>query len=473
MKKNKITSLVFTLLLILVLVGVNIGASALVDKYPSLQVDFTVGKNFELSSEMESFLDTLETDVKITVLMTEETFENNGAYYMQINTLLKKMALYNSHISVEYVDLNNSPTFSENYPRISWDDPSEYLMLIESGDNYNVLDMDDVFESGIDYSSLTKYITASKFEQSAAVTIYNVISTDKPKVVFIKDVGEGDYSGFSNLLQTNAFEVEEINLTTTDIPEDADFVVLFAPSVDLTEQAAERLSAYLDDARQNKGNFIYVPSYQNVSCPNVDGILEHYSLAIGSGIVFETDTTYLITSESLYVTLVDYNSRIFMDGLVNQNIPVVFPYARPVEILEESEDVQGMLYSSTTAGIYPFDAGDDFNYEDVLTEEEIPVAVISSIENSNIVVLGSCDAFADALLSQSSYNNSAYFVNVFNTLAEKSSPDIVIESKTFSAYGLGLSSYSQIELLSIVLRFVIPGLILIFGIVVFIRRRNK
>lgn len=473
MKKNKATSLIFTLLLILVLVGVNIGASALVNKYPSLQLDFTIGKNFELSSGMKEFLDTMETDVKVTVLMPEEDFENNGAYYMQINTLLKKMALYNSHISVEYVDLNNSPNFSESYPKINWDDPTEYLMLVESGDNYSILDMDDVFESGIDYSSLTKYITASKFEQSAAVAIYNIISTDKPKVVFLKDVGEGDYSGFLNLLETNAFETEEINLTTTEIPEDTDFVVLFAPSVDLTDQAAERLTAYLDEARQGKGNFIYIPSYENVSCPNVDSILEHYSLAIGSGIVFETDTTYLITSESLYITLVDYNSRIFMDGLVNQNVPVVFPYARPVEIIEESESIQGMLYSSTTAGIYPFDAGEDFNYEDVLSEEEIPVAVISSIENSNLVVFGSCDAFADSLLSQSSYNNSAYFVNVFNTLSEKSSPDIVIESKTFSAYGLGLTSYSQIQGLSIVLRFVIPGLILIFGIAVFIKRRNK
>jgi len=52
-KKKKLSSVIFTLLLIVVLIGVNIGASALVDKYPSLKVDFTVGKNFELSSEME------------------------------------------------------------------------------------------------------------------------------------------------------------------------------------------------------------------------------------------------------------------------------------------------------------------------------------------------------------------------------------------------------------------------------------
>lgn len=465
--------MIFTLLLIIVLIGVNIGASALVNKYPSMQVDFTVGKNFELSEEMESYLDTVETDVKFTVLMLEEAFENNGSYYMQINTLLKKMALYNDHITVEYVDLNNTPTFSEKYDRINWDDSTNYLMVVESGDNYLVLDKDDVFESNVDYTTLTKYITASKFEQAAATAIFNVTTTEKPKVVFLKDVGEGDYSGFVTLLENNAFEVEEINLTTTEIPEDAEFVVLFAPSVDLTDEAKDRLYTYLDEGRQDGATFIYIPSYENVDCPNVDSILEHYSLSIGSGIVFETDSSYLVSSESLYLTLVDYNSRIFMDGLTNQNVPVIFPYARPVEIIEESENIQGMLYSSTGAGIYPYDAGDDFNYEDVLTEEEIPVAVISSLENSNLVVFGSCDAFAEALLNNGSYNNGPYFVNVFNTLAEKSSPDIVIESKTFSAYGLGLTSYNQVAVLSFVLRFVIPALILIFGIVVFIRRRNK
>lgn len=473
MKKKKLSSVIFTLLLIVVLIGINIGASALVNKYPSMQVDFTVGKNFELSSKMEEYLDTVETDVKFTVLMTEEAFENNGAYYMQINTLLKKMALYNGHITVDYVDLNNTPTFSEKYDRINWDDTTEYLMLVESGENYQILDMDDVFESGIDYSTLSKYITASKFEQAAATAIFNVTTTEKPKVVFLKDVGEGDYSGLSTLLQNNAFEVEEINLTTTEIPEDADFVVLFAPSVDLTDAAKDRLYTYLDDGRQDGANFIYMPSYEDVDCPNIDSILEHYSLSIGSGIVFETDSSYLISSESLYLTLVDYNGKIFMDGLTNDNVPVIFPYARPVEIIEESESVQGMLYSSTSAGIYPFDAGDDFNYEDVLTEEEIPVAVISSLENSNTVVFGSCDAFAEALLNNGSYNNGPYFVNVFNTLAEKSSPDIVIESKSFSAYGLGLTSYSQVEVLSFILRFVAPALILVAGIVVFTRRRNK
>lgn len=473
MKKKKISSVVFTLLLIAVLIGINIGASALVNKYPSMQVDFTVGKNFELSSKMEEYLDTVETDVKFTVLMTEEAFENNGAYYMQINTLLKKMALYNGHITVDYVDLNNTPTFSEKYDRINWDDTTEYLMLVESGENYQILDMDDVFESGVDYSTLSKYITASKFEQAAAIAINNVTTTEKPKAVFLKGVGEGDYSGFTALLESNAFEVEEINLTTTDIPEDADFVVLFAPSVDLTDEARDRLYNYLDEGRQNGANFIYMPSYENVECPNIDSILEHYSLAVGSGIVFETNTSYLVSSESYYLTLVDYNSRIFMEGLTNDNVPVIYPYARPVEIIEESESIQGMLYSSTGAGIYPFDAGDDFNYEDVLTEEEIPVAVISSIENSNTVVFGSCDAFAEALLNNGSYNNGPYFVNVFNTLADKSSPDIVIESKSFSAYGLGLTSYTQIEALSFILRFVAPALILIFGIVVFIRRRNK
>ncbi len=473
MKNKKLSSAIFTLLLVLVLVGVNIGASALVEKYPSMQMDFTIGKNFELSSQMEKYLDTVETDTKFTVLMTEEAFDSSGAYYMQINTLLKKMALYNSHITAEYVNLNNTPTFSENYPQINWDDATEYLMLVESGENYLILDMDDVFESGIDYSTLSKYITASKFEQAAATAIYNVTATEKPKAVFIKDVGEGDYSRFTTILRDNAFDVEEINLTTTDIPDDTDFVVLFAPSVDLTEQAANRLTDYLEQGKENGANFIYIPSYENVSCPNVDKILEKYSLSIGSGIVFETDSTYLVSSESFYITLADYNGKIFMDGLVNQNVPVISPYSRPVEIIEESESVQGMLYSSPTAGVYPFDAGEDFNYEDVISDEEIPLAAISSIENSNTVVIGSCDAFAEALLNNGSYNNSAYFVNVFNTLAEKESPDIVIESKSFSAYGLGLTSYSQVAVLSFVLRFVIPALILIFGIVVFIRRRNK
>ena len=49
---------------------------------------------------------------------------------------------------------------------------------------------------------------------------------------------------------------------------------------------------------------------------------------------------------------------------------------------------------------------------------------------SNVAVVGSAAAFASSLLSSTSVNNSAYFINMFNTLAEREDT-VLIEAKTF------------------------------------------
>ena len=48
---------------------------------------------------------------------------------------------------------------------------------------------------------------------------------------------------------------------------------------------------------------------------------------------------------------------------------------------------------------------------------------------SNVAVVGSAAAFASSLLSSTSVNNSAYFINMFNTLAER-------EDTVLSTFGL-------------------------------------
>ena len=94
-------------------------------------------------------------------------------------------------------------------------------------------------------------------------------------------------------------------------------------------------------------------------------------------------------------------------------------------------------------------------------------------KNSSIVVVGSYDALTTNYLSISSYNNAAYFVNLFNTLSDRDDVSVVIEGKDPSANELGLTSIDAIAFPSILVRFVIPIAVLIVGLIIWIRRRHK
>ena len=72
-----------------------------------------------------------------------------------------------------------------------------------------------------------------------------------------------------------------------------------------------------------------------------------------------------------------------------------------------------------------------------------------------------------------SYNNAAYFVNLFNTLSDRDDVSIVIEGKDPSAKELGVTSLDAIAVPSILVRFVIPFGVLLVGLIIWIRRRHR
>ena len=74
-------------------------------------------------------------------------------------------------------------------------------------------------------------------------------------------------------------------------------------------------------------------------------------------------------------------------------------------------------------------------------------------------------------LSSTSVNNSAYFINMFNTLAEREDT-VLIEAKTLGGATMSVTTNVSIPL-GVVFTIVLPLLILVTGLVIWIRRRNR
>lgn len=463
-----------------VVILVNIICSLLVDRFPNIKIDMTANSSFALQEDTTDYVSHLAKNVNVTVLMNKDDFESGGTYMVQAINLLEKMeSTSDGKLKLDYIDLTENPTFTAKYTDVDWTNSSgNYLMVVECGDQYRVLTLDDCFE--YDQETYSYYgqinVTGSKVEQAVVTAILNVTTEDKVVVDMITGNNEQDYSAVKTLLENNAYKVNEISLATQDVEEDAKIAVLFAPSVDLDEQAVSKLSKWLDNDGKYGRTLIYVPTADMQSTPNLDDLLNEWGMSIDSGYVFETSDDHLVSSRSPYAFLVDYTDY-YKDGLKNQGVPVVVSEAHAVNVKDESV-AHSILNTSSKAGIYPINAEEDWDYNDAVKGEPICVAaegVKSSTDEteSKLVVFGSYLMFNENIMSFNSYNNSAYLMNVINTVSGHDDTGITIETKQMESAELGVSDVSTTNAVMVIFVIVVPIAVIIIGLVLWIRRRNK
>lgn len=455
----------------------NVVCTLLVDRFPALSFDLTSNQVFALQEDTSDYISHLDKDVTIYVLTAKDNFISNGSYFIQAEKLLSQMESTSGHIKVEYLDLSSNPTFKTKYENVDWT-LQNHVFLVESGDDYRVLDLEDCFE----YDEETYYyygsyqFTGSNVEQEIVTGILNVTTEDKTLIDFVTGSSEVDYSNITDLLESNAYEINEISLTTAELDEDAAVAVLFAPAVDLDEDAVSKLEAWLENDGEYGKSLVYVANYELESSPNLDLFLQKWGIKMSNGVVFETDQNFLV-SNTPFVSLTDYND-VFTDGLKNSSIPCVSSYARDFEITD-SEIAVPVLTTSTSAGIMPYEEADneDWDYKTAITGEALNVAVKATRQNteetaSNLVAFGSYEMFSEAVMSYNSYNNSAFFMNTVNTLADRDNIGITIEGKTMDSPTLGINVTAQ-NVLMVLFVIIVPIAVLAAGLVIWIRRRNR
>lgn len=465
---------------IAIVIVLNIICSLLVGRFPNLKLDMTANSSYALQEDTADYVSHLSKNVKVTILMNKDDFESGGSYMVQTVNLLEKMESgSNGKLKLDYVDLTENPTFTSAYPDVDWTDSSaNYLMVVECGEQYRVLKADDCFEYDEEayYYYGSMQFTGSKVEQAVVTSMLNVTTDDKVVVDMITGNNEQDSSAIKTLLENNAYQVNEISLATQELEEDATIAVLYAPSVDLDEEAVSKLSGWLDNDGKYGRTLIYVPTADMPATPNLDELLNEWGMSVDRGYVFETSNDHLVSNSSPYAFLVDYTDY-YTEGLKNSGIPVVVSDTHAVNVTDESK-AHAILNTSEKAGIYPLDAEENWDYNDAVKGEPISVAAEGIKSNtdeteSKLVVFGSYMMFNSKIMSFNSYNNSSYLMNLINTVSGKDDTGVTIETKTMESTELGVADVATRSIIMVIFVIVIPIAVIIIGLVLWIRRRNK
>lgn len=478
--KHGTVAMAITALVIVMVIVLNIIIGLLVNRFPDLELDLTSNNSFALQDDTIDYVSHLNNDVTVYILMDKDKFESQGTYFVQAQKMLNKMASKSDgKMKIKYVDLTSNPSFTSNYPNVDWQSSSaNNIVLVESGKQYKVLTLTDCFE--YDEQTYNYYgtysFTGTKIEQAVVTAILNVTTDDKVVVDMIKGNNEQDYSSLKSLLENNAYQVNEVSLATGDFDKDAKVAIMYAPSVDLDEKIVEKLSTWLSNDGKYGRSLIYVPTADMGEMPNLDDFLKEWGMSIDRGYVFETDETALVNASSPYAFTVSYGDY-YKDNLKNSKIPVVVSESHAVNITDENT-AHALLKTTNKAGVLPIDADKSWDYKDAITGNGENVAAEGVMTNedkksSRVVVFGSYVMFSDTIMQYNSFNNSAYFMNVINTIADKEDVGITIESKSIDNTELGITDVATQNTMLVVFVIVIPIAILVAGFVFWLRRRNR
>ncbi len=480
-KTRKLMYIGFILLFILVLVGVNVLTSVLVKRNPSIELDLTSNKAYSLQDATVEYLNYVDGGINVKVLMTEEELIGiDSTYGYQVNQLLREMSTWDS-INVEYleVEMTSVTELSEKYSDIDWTNLEDVLIVeSEKTGKYYGIKNEDIFSYQLDYTT-SEYVIMGQNLESEVLSAIQTVSTDKVVKAAVS-VGNGEplseeseyyymVSNFLSSLEKNAYELVNVDLMKQNVPEDADVLIMMGTVYDLTEEGAENVSKWLQNDGDMGKTLFYVPVLTESKTPNIDLLLEQWSMNVTKGGVVEMDTTKLNAGGGGFFP--DYVDETYTENLKNPDLAVIMAnqYTRPIEITDESV-ASPLLVSSADAQVYMY------SENEVLPEKEdgYNVAAVATKNgegaSSNIVVWGSLGSFTPDVFSV--YNNESYVINLLNTLSDNK-----ISAIAMNSVPLGGNQMVVTEANSAVFRtvfvIIVPILLLVFGIVVWVRRRNR
>ncbi len=506
----------FTCVFIAVVVLVNVVATILFDRFP-ITIDLTENKIYSVSEDARDYIEGINKEVTVTVLATEDAFENvqyGYEYTRQANQLLQRYTMYNGNINVRYVDYLSNPDILSDYTETqsleqydiifetkSTDEEGNEFRRIKVVEPMDLINLTDEIEeqivsyygnkdtfiqySGGSYQTFIQccyygMAESSNAESAFTSALMSVADENPVKVTFLNsDRNETELSYFKSLLEANAYVVEEINISTEEIPEDTNIIVIPAPKIDYTAEEIEKVDTFLDNDTRLGKNLLYMASIEQGDTPNIDEFLEEYGIEITHEVIGETDQSKYYYGNQ-YATVQYVIGENYLDGFSTDSL-LYMPFARVVNLLYDEDGMkrtEAYVSSSTSASavdidtqeteergaLYSMAIGSKVRFADDLDEDEDNVY-------SHVLAFGTDYFFMDNYLGASQFKNSDFIITLFNEITDKTE-GVVITPKAVGAVTFDINE-KQANTLKYAYVVVIPAIILITGLVIYLRRKNK
>jgi ABC-type uncharacterized transport system involved in gliding motility auxiliary subunit len=430
-----------------ILVIVNIIASR-----HHARIDLTLYKIFSLSPQTKRILSDLKNDIYITCFSPSDSPTRRV-----IKNFLDEYAYYCKRLKITYVDPYLEPQKAIRYK-------------IEKDDTI-------VFECGERREDITTW-----GEEDITSAIYKVMQREKQKVYFLTGHGERDpeseeivlgASYIKSLLEKENYEVDKLDFyKEAAIPQDCDIIVIAGPQRDLMDKEKELLKKFISEG----GKLLIL--VDPPPAPGLADLTENWGLRAREDIVIDPGRNLLGEVQVPCVT--EYKEhKITNEFRRRGNIATWFPYARSITPTWKGGFTYNELFCSSKKSWGETEA-ENINL-DKEKDTKGPLTLAGAVKKeitrdgkkkiARVVLIGDSDFMTDRCIKIFNMRSNAdVFMNAINWLGGVEEL-ISIRAKDITAKRVNLSN-KQILWIRITSIFGLPGVILLLGGVVWLRRRG-
>lgn len=452
-------SMLLTLIVLAILIVVNILVSVLPKTLTQLDISST--KLYSITSNTKVVVNALKKDVTIYWIVQADEEDD------VIENLLAKYESLSDHIEVVKKNPDVYPTFTQQYTSESVPNNS---LIVECGDSNRYISYEDIYLSEVDMST---YSQTTSFDGEGAITsaIDYVISDDHPQLYLTEGHGESELSEvFAEQIEKQNIVTNTFTLLNADaVPEEADVVLIYAPTSDISEKEKEILGEYI----KNGGKLMVLAGpVEDEMLTNLYSLLSEYGVEAQDGIVVEGDRNYYAFQQP-YILLPEMAEHEITDPLIEGNYYAIMPLALGMTVNDTSGDVTQLLTTSMMS--YSKKAGYTLEtYEKEEGDVDGPFATAVSIDcgNDGQIVWFSSSYFLDDMYN--AYSSGANLDLGMNALSSMigEREAVAIRSKSLNYNYLTINE-STASYLKVVMIGVLPLAFLGYGIYVVMNRRRQ
>lgn len=451
-------SLLITAVVLAILAAVNVLVSVLPKNLT--QYDISSTKLYSITSNTKAVVNALDQDVTIYWIVQADEEDD------VIESLLGKYESLSEHIDVIKKNPDIFPTFAQQYTSETVQNNS---LVVECGERSRFISYSDIY---LYEANMGSYSVDVSFDGEGAITsaIDYVVNEDQPKVYVLEGHGEAELpAAFSEQIEKENMELITFSLLTADaVPEDADGILIYAPSSDISAEEKDLLAEYVSGGGKL---MVMAGPAEDGTLTNLYGILSDYGVETVDGIVVDTDRGHF-AFQAPYVLLPDIADSEITNPLIEENYYAIMPISQGL-IVRDTDAVTSLLTTSEfsfskTAGY----ALSSYEKEEGDIDGPFTLAVSVAAENEGKIVWFASSHFLDDMYN--AYSSGANLNLAMNAMSSAIGENeaSAIRSKSLNYHYLTISD-STASFLKTVMIAVFPLVYLGIGICVIVERRKR
>jgi ABC-type uncharacterized transport system involved in gliding motility auxiliary subunit len=435
--------------------------------------DLTGIGRYTLAPQTNQILDKLDRDLEIKAFFT-------GGEYPPLKELLTSYRTRSRHVRYEFIDPDKQPDVAKKY------DVTVYGTMSNPFTGSQLKFGTVVLTYGARNEKIEKRSEEVR-EEDLTNAIIKVQRTEAKRIYFVeghgeKDPGDAEKSGYAaakKALEDQSFKVDTVNLASTGkVPADAKVLILAGPTTEPFPQEMQFLNDFL-----NSGGSLLVMVDPDPS-PSLESFLKPWGITVDNDVILDVSGAGRLMGAGPTIPLVlRYETHKITDRFRSMTF---FPLARSIQPSKES--VSGVtvetLFRSNPESWGETDLKDLKNSKAsfdeksdlkgplsmavALTKEVKPASDKGPAVKARMVAVGNSNFGINAYFP--AQGNGNLFLNMVSWLAQDE--DLISVRPKAPEDRRIILSQSQQSTLRLVTVILLPGIVLVAGIMVWARRRR-